>query len=120
MTIQNLQRLGELDAATARRLAYAAIAVFSIGLAALIYASGGGSLAKQPDTTSSILIDAGTAIASYLAQRSAYQSWRERHAAEKTSKWVSVLLPVIVYELLIVALAAGCYAVLVLILGGKG
>lgn len=108
LTIRNLQRLNGLDARVARVQVYLVVAIFSLGLTVLcLLAQDGSTTFRQPNPDASLVLSVGTALASYLVQRSPYRSWRTSNARVRTASWWRALVTTVLYTLVIV-LATAC------------
>ena len=106
LTVLNLQRLKEIDTATARLLAGVAVAVFIVGLASLFAgARRGASGGPQIDSTAATLLSFGVAVASYGVQRLPFRHWRVANTSSRTSSWLSGIGIAAVYQVVVVALA---------------
>jgi hypothetical protein len=101
LTIRNLYRLRQHDAASAKRLMYAAYGIFALGFTALLlsaHKAPHGSL--QLDTGASTVLSCGVAVASYMVQRAPYRSWRIAHQHVRPSPWLGGAGRAIMYTLI--------------------
>jgi hypothetical protein len=100
VTVLNLQRLGQINGELARKLLVSLIVVFSIGTAALFLLSQrGANGVPQPDANATTVLDVGVAVASYIAQREAFRTWRASHRQAGMSSWFGALGVAVVYTL---------------------
>jgi len=114
LTVLNLRRLNELDAALTRQLIAAVIAVFALGSATLLVLTmpRPGTVGAADSSASSIL-SVGIALASYLAQRSSFLRWRVSHTRARTSSLLSAVGVALVSTLVWIVIAVPLYALII-------
>jgi hypothetical protein len=105
LTIQNLRRLRQLDAPTARQMTYAIVGIFALGFGLLLLLAGGGTKGKlgvnSIDPNAATALSIGIAAASYVVQRLPFRSWRTSNAQTRTSPWLGALGMAVLYEIVV-------------------
>jgi hypothetical protein len=92
LTIMNLRRLHRLDLRQTRLMIGIVITILIVGNAALfLSAPVGANGIPHVDPEAMNLIGFGTALASLVAQRTAFRQWRAAHLRERTSSWLRAL-----------------------------
>lgn len=120
LTVRNLERLGHIDAATARQLSAAVVGISAIGLTALVFfASRGGNGSPHIDSSVAYVLTIGVGGASYLAQRLPFRVWRTGHARSPLGHWLTALGMSGLYEV-VTLLVAIPFLVGMLLLGSLG
>jgi len=120
LTIRNLERLQELTPKAARRLLFLTAAIFAIGISVLwLAAQRDKSGHVIPDSGAYLILSAGVAIVSYLAQRPGFRTWRSTHSAERSGSALEAFALAIVYYIVTAALAAPLILIANQISGGS-
>jgi hypothetical protein len=107
VTVRNLQRLDQVSARTARALLIIVIAVFALGLALLVLTSQKDKSGKvMIDSGAYLIVSVGAAVASYLAQRNPFRSWRTAHTGVLPGSLLEAIALVLLYQLVAALVAA--------------
>lgn len=121
LTIWNLQRLGQLNATTARQLMLVVMSLFALGYALLLSLTPvkSGSV-PQFDASAARLINFGTAIASYLVQRPRFIEWRVSHKRDRSGSVASAVGIAVVYSVIWLVPTTITYLIVQALVGGTG
>lgn len=104
LTVRNMARLQQIDQTRVRELVAAAIGVFAIGFTALlVLAQPNPAKPEALSTNASAVLSLGTAVASYVVQRSPYMAWRRVHERQRTGGWLRALWLAVLFTLVTLA-----------------
>lgn len=115
LTILNLRRLGEVPEPHSRRLVSAAVGLFALGYCTLIALAQTGARTDRLDSNAVVVLSVGVALASFLAQRSAYRTWSTSHSRSRTGSWRGAFGVAVIYQLVTVLVSVPVYLVVVAI-----
>jgi hypothetical protein len=120
LTVRNLERLQQLTPQAARRLLYLIVAVFAIGLSLLVLVAQRDKSGQFViDSDALLIVSAGVATASYLAQRAPFRLWQSQHPTERGGSLLEAIWLVIVYNVVSALLALPLVLIAAQLSGGN-